>query len=251
MGGEERVVVITGAGRGIGRACARAFGRDGDLVAVCDIDRASAEGVADEVRREGGVAIAVVVDVSDPRSVDAAMEDVCERLGDPTVLVNNAARFADLEMRPFWEIPQAEWDDVMAVNVRGAFLCGRAVVVPMRRSGRGAIVNMSSSTIWTGRSGYLHYVTSKAALVGMTRAMASELGPLGIRVNAVTPGATRTEVERSTMPPERWEQVARSTALGRNGVPEDVVGVVRFLASPMARYVTGQVVNVDGGRSFP
>jgi len=248
---DEDVVMITGAGRGLGRAYALAFAERGSAVAVCDIDIESAVRVQEEIDSRGGHAAAVHLDVAAASSVAAAVAEVEARLGAPTVLVNNAAKFADLAMRSFLEIPLAEWELVMAVNTTGAFLCARAVAPRMIEIGRGKIINISSSTVWIGRPGYLHYVTSKSALIGMTRALANELGPHGINVNAVTPGATRTEIERTTMSEERWVEVGRQTALGRHARPADMVGAVLFLASADAGFITGQVLNVDGGRSFP
>lgn len=245
-----RVAIITGAGRGLGRAYARAFAERGDRVVVADIDLDSAGAVRDDIRQAGGEAMAIHLDVADPDSVDAAVELVEDEFGSPTVLINNAAKFANLQMRPFGEISLDEWNSVLSVNVTGAFLCTRAFAPAMIEKRHGKIVNVSSSTVWIGRPGYLHYVTSKSALIGMTRALASELGPHGVMVNAFTPGATRTEVERSTMSEQRWAEVATQTALGRYGTPEDMVGVVLFLASPESDFMTGQVMNIDGGRSF-
>jgi 3-oxoacyl-[acyl-carrier protein] reductase len=247
----DEVVMITGAGRGLGRSYAMAFGRTDGAVAVCDIDGESAERVKGEIEAEGGVACAVELDVADWSSVESGVAQIADRVGAPSVLINNAARFADLQMRPFLDIPLEEWDAVLRVNTTGAFLCVRAVAPGMIKRGRGKIVNISSSTIWIGRPGYLHYVTSKSALVGMTRALANELGMHGINVNAVTPGATRTEIERTTMSEERWVEVGRQTALGRHAVPDDLIGAVMFLASRQSDFMTGQVLNVDGGRSFP
>ena len=248
---KDEVVMITGAGRGLGRAYALASAKLGARVALCDLDLGSAREVEGDIGRSGGRSVAIQVDVADPESVEAAVAAVAGELGPPSVLINNAAKFADLPMRPFDAIPLDEWRQVMAVNVTGAFLCTRAVAPFMIEQKRGKVINVSSSTVWTGRPGYLHYVTSKSALIGMTRALANELGPHGITVNAVTPGATRTEIERSTMSEDRWTQVAAQTALGRYAVPDDIVGVVLFLASRGSDFMTGQILNVDGGRSFP
>lgn len=247
----DEVVFITGAGRGLGRAYSLACASRGARVAICDIDLGSAQSVVDEIERSGGRAMSVRVDVGDPESVEGAVSSAAAELGPPSVLINNAAKFADIPMRPFDEIPLDEWRQVMSVNVTGAFLCSRAVAPFMIERKRGKVINISSSTVWTGRPGYLHYVTSKSALIGMTRALANELGPYGVTVNAVTPGATRTEIERSTMSDDRWTQVAAQTALGRHAVPDDIVGVVLFLASRDSDFMTGQILNVDGGRSFP
>lgn len=247
----DGTAVITGAGRGLGRAFAHALARNGACVAVCDIDLDSAQKVASEIRKQGGRALPVRMDVSDPASVDEAIGQVRDGLGNPTILVNNAGILAEIPLRPFTEIPLDEWNRVITVNTTGCFLSSRAVAPDMIEAGRGKIINISSSTIWTGRPGYLHYVTSKSALVGMTRALANELGPHGINVNAVTPGATRTEVERAAMDEDRWRVVAEQAALRRHAVSEDIVGAVVFLASPLSDFMTGQVLNVDGGRSFP
>jgi 3-oxoacyl-[acyl-carrier protein] reductase len=153
-------------------------------------------------------------------------------------------------MRPFEEIPVDEWDQVMAVNVKGAFLCTRAVVPSMRAAGYGKIVNISSATIHIGRPHYLHYVTSKAALIGMTRALATELGPDNITVNAVTPGATETEIPRATVTPQQAERIIAGQAIKRRERPSDLVGVVSFLCSPDSDFMTGQTLNVDGGAAF-
>jgi 3-oxoacyl-[acyl-carrier protein] reductase len=244
------VVVVTGAGQGLGRAYAHAFGRQGARVAVTDLNEDNAVRVAGEVTAAGGSAAGIAVDVSDPDSVAAMVERATTELGAPRVLVNNAAIFSTLQMRPFTEIPVDEWDRVMAVNVKGAFLCSRAVLPAMRDAGYGKIVIISSATIFIGRPNYLHYVTSKAALIGMTRAMANEVGPAGIRVNAVTPGATTTEIERATVTPAQREAMIQSTALRRGQVPDDLVGVVLFLASSASDFITGQTLNVDGGIAF-
>ena len=163
------------------------------------------------------------------------------------MLVNNAALFSTLALRPFEEIPLDEWDRVMATNVRGPFLCARAVAPAMKAQRYGKIVNVSSNTALMGRAGYLHYVTSKAAVIGMTRALARELGEHGITVNTLAPGAVLTEVPRQTFTAADVPAVAQATALRRGETPEDLVGVVVFLASPASDFMTGQTMTVDGG----
>ncbi len=163
------------------------------------------------------------------------------------VLINNAGIFSTLAMRPFEEIPLAEWEAVLRVNVTGAMLCARAVTPAMRRAQWGRIINMSSGSILLGRPNYLHYTTSKAALVGMTRSMARELGRDGITVNAILPGAVETEIPRQTVTPEQRARITSLQCVPRAQVPDDLVGVVLFLASEGSAFMTGQSLNLDGG----
>jgi len=241
-----RLAVVTGAGQGLGRAFAARLAAEGARVIIADLDAAKAAVVAAEV---GGLAASVGVDVADPQSV-AAMLSSTQEFGAVDVLVNNASVFSTLEMRPFDQIPLEEWDRVMAVNVRGAFLCTRAFTPGMRTLGYGKIINISSATVFIGRPLYLHYVTSKAAVIGMTRALATELGPAGITVNAVAPGATQTEIPRRSVTPEQAEKIVAGQAIKRREVPGDIVGTVAFLASPDSDFITGQTINVDGGAAF-
>jgi 3-oxoacyl-[acyl-carrier protein] reductase len=242
--------IVTGGGQGLGRAFCLSLAGQRVPVAVADLNAASAESVAREVRDAGGQAAAVTVDVADAASVALMAQQVEAELGVTGVLVNNAAVFSTLSMGPFTEITPEQWNRVLGVNVTGAFLCSRAVAPMMTEARYGKIINVSSATVWTGRPGYLHYVTSKSALIGMTRALAAELGPAGIRVNAITPGSTETEVERATITAEAREQMAAQTALRRVQRPDDLVGTVLFLASTASDFITGQTINVDGGYAF-
>jgi len=171
-------------------------------------------------------------------------------MGPVAGLVNNAAIFSRLTMGAFEDIDLDIWDRVLKVNVTGVFLMCRAFVPLMRNEGYGKIVNITSATVFTGRPMYLHYVTSKAALVGLTRSLAAEIGPSGIRVNAVAPGSTETEIERATINREQREEMAAGTALRRVQVPSDVVGAVAFLLSADSDFITGQTLNVDGGFAY-
>jgi 3-oxoacyl-[acyl-carrier protein] reductase len=245
----DGVAIVTGGGQGIGRAFCLALASHGAKVVVADLKPDNAERVAVQIRDAGGAAVGLACDIADEASVGRMVTEAREK-GTPTVLVNNAAIFSTLKVRPFTEIPTSEWDAVMAVNVRGAFNCCRAVVPLMAEAGYGKIVNISSSTVFLGRPNYLHYVTSKAALIGFTRALASEVGPMGIRVNAITPGATQTEIPRATVTPQQFQAMAAQIALRRNQTPQDLIGALIFLVSRASDFITGQTINVDGGLSY-
>jgi 3-oxoacyl-[acyl-carrier protein] reductase len=244
------VVVITGAGQGLGRAFALDLGRRGWQVALADLNGDRAGEVAAEIAEAGGAARAFTCDVSDQDQVTGLAAAVHGQLGPVTGLVNNAAIFSTLRMGPFEEIEPDAWDRVLRVNVTGAFLMCRAFIPSMKAAGYGKVVNISSATVLIGRPGYLHYVTSKAALIGFTRALATEVGPDGIRVNAITPGSTATEIERETITQEQRQAMAAATALRRVQVPADLVGAVAFLLSPDSDFITGQTLNVDGGFAY-
>jgi len=244
---DGRVVVITGAGQGIGRATAKAMAEAGALPVIAEIDDAKGQSVAREI---GNRAMAVRTDVADPASLDAMVKTVLDAHGKIDVLINNAAIFSTLDMRPFWEIPLEEWDAVMRVNVTGCFLAARAVVETMRAAKFGRIINFSSAAVTMGRPNYTHYTTSKAALIGMTRSMARELGPDGVTVNAVMPGATFTEIERVTVTPEQKAAIVRGQSIPRPETPEDLLGTLMFLSSDASAFMTGQCLTVDGGLSY-
>jgi len=163
------------------------------------------------------------------------------------ILINNAGIFSTLEMRPFDQIPLDEWEQVLRVNLTGPFLCARAVLPAMRRAKWGRIINVASGAVRLGRPNYLHYIAAKAALAGISLSMARELGPDGITVNAILPGATFTEIERKTVTPEQKERIIAMQCVPRAEVPEDLVGAVLFLASEASSFVTGQSINLDGG----
>jgi 3-oxoacyl-[acyl-carrier protein] reductase len=240
-------VIVTGAGQGIGREYARQFAAAGAIPIIADVNAEAAASVVSEIEDAGGTALAVATDVGDAASVQALVDAVLERFGRIDVLVNNAAIFTTLKMRPFDEIPLDEWDRVLHVNVTGCFLAARAVVATMREAGWGRIINISSASTLVGSPNYLHYVASKAALFGMTRSLAVELGGHGITVNTVVPGGTFTEVPRETLTEEGAARMISMQAIQRPEVPMDLVGLVVFLSTEAAGFITGQSIAVDGG----
>ncbi|MDQ2648207.1 MAG: glucose 1-dehydrogenase [Actinomycetota bacterium] len=243
---EDKVVIVTGAGQGIGRSYAEAIARAGAAVAVADVNEDAVTSLTDELTAAGHQAMAVRVDVSDEASTLAMADTVEQRFGRIDGLVNNAALYAGLQLRGPMDLPVDEWDRVMAVNVKGPFLCARAVVPAMRRAGGGSIVNQSSTGAW-GSAALTHYTSSKAAVLGLTRSLAKSFGADGIVVNAIAPGQIGTEATLGLIPAERLERMSATQAIGRTGLPEDLCGAVVFLLSDGARFMTGQTLVVDGG----
>jgi 2-hydroxycyclohexanecarboxyl-CoA dehydrogenase len=242
----RRVAVVTGGGSGMGRAIVHRFARDGLLVAILDIDADAAAVVEKEVRDEGNEALAVgAVDVSDRSQVEAAMDHVREVLGPIVVLVNNAGITG---FREFLKITDEKWDRIMAVNLNGPFYCTQAVVPDMIAAGWGRIVNISSSSAQGGQQYMVHYVTSKAGLIGMTKALALELGPHGITANSVAPGEIATKM--TGQEDEDPHGTHRDLPVPRPGHAREIAGMVCFLASPEGAYTTGQSLVVDGGMSL-
>jgi NAD(P)-dependent dehydrogenase (short-subunit alcohol dehydrogenase family) len=246
---EARVAVVTGAAGGLGRAFSLAFAAAGAHVVAADVDEARAGETAGLIEQGGGIATATPVDVSSPQSVQEMVATATSAYGGIDVLVNNAGLYAGLERRPFYELEPDDWDRVMAINLKGPWLCARACVPHMRDRGSGAIVNIASATVFSGSPLFAHYVASKGGLIALTRAMAREVGDLGIRVNAVAPGFTLTDASRTLMEEPETYGVARG-AIKRSAHPEDIVGTVLFLASSASEFVTGQTIIVDGGRQF-
>ncbi len=244
-----RVVAITGAGRGLGRAYAHLLSRSGAKIVVADIDGEAGRRVAGEIAGFGGPHLAVATDVTDPDATRAMAGRTVETFGRLDGLIANAGLNAALARRPFWEIPAEEWDRVMRVNAGGAFNAAKAVLPAMRAAGWGRIVNISSAAWRLGLPNYLHYVASKAALVGMTRSMARELGGTGITVNAVSPGQILTEVDNPGQTEEGIAAVVARQIVPRSGVPHDIAGLLIYLLSPASDFVTGQSFAVDGGLS--
>lgn len=247
---EGRAVIITGGGKGIGKVYAQEFARAGARVLAADVDGAAATLVAEEIRAAGGDAVGATTDITDADSTQAMAELARSQLGGIDVLVNNASLMSALPRRSWLDIPLAEWDRVMAVNLRGMFLCCRAVFPAMRERGRGKIVNISSSRVWEGIPNRLHYTTSKAGVIGFTRALAREVGEFGITVNAVTPGLTLSDTQIASSSGNYLAATAAGRAIERPQVPDDLVGAVMFLACAASDFMTGQTINVDGGKAM-
>ena len=243
-----RVAVVTGGGKGIGMHYVEGLARAGARVAAVDIDAEAAEATAERLRSEGLEVIGLPVDVADAASVEQMTAEVVRRLGRYDILVNNAALFAVLMPKRDWhELEPSDWDRVLAVNVKGLFLCARAAFPHLKAGGCGRIINISSGTVFSGSPGFLHYVTSKGAVVAFTRALAREVGEFGITVNAIAPGLTASETAAPRYAPGEMEARAKTRAIKRVQVPDDLVGAVVFLASDDASFITGQTLVVDGG----
>ena len=243
---QGKVALVTGASQGIGRAIAEGLAAAGARIVVADLHG------AEEAAASFAEGVGITADVGDEGSVASLVDEVVERCGTIDILVNNAGLYASLEMRPFEQIPLDEWRRVMDVNVASMFLMCRAVVPVMRRNGGGRIVNISSGTPFRGVPFLLHYVTSKGAIVTLTRAIAKEVGKDNILVNCVAPGFTMsTGVEAHPEVIEKLRDVSiAARTLQRDQVPEDVVGAVVFLCSDGASFVTGQTMVIDGGQYF-
>ncbi|MGP6204666.1 SDR family NAD(P)-dependent oxidoreductase [Microbacterium sp. F2] len=244
----SRTVIVTGAAGGLGRAFAEAFARLGDLVVIADIDEAGALRAAGELTAAGLRVVGTGVDVTRFDSARALASFAGDAGGGTIdVVVNNAAIYATLTRSPFAEIDEAEWDRVMAVNLKGPWQVTRACAELLADGAR--IVNISSATVMSGSAQWAHYVASKAGVIGLTRVLATELGPRGITVNAVAPGFTLTEASHGLIADAGSYGVDRG-AIKRAIQPDDIVGTVLFLASPEAAFLTGQTLVVDGGRQF-
>lgn len=237
-------VLVTGAAGGLGRAFAHAFSDAGARVVAADLDHA---GAAQTMHgRAGGSA---PLDVRDMDSCTACVAQAVAQLGGLDVLVNNAAFYAGIPREPFDQISAETWDKVMEVNVKGTWQMCKAATPALRAAGGGAIVQIGSATVYSGSPHWMHYVASKGAVLAMSRVMAKELGPDGIRVNTLAPGVTMTDASFDHFEDARSYGAARA-ALGRNAEPRDIVGTALFLASDAAAFMTGQTLVVDGGKHF-
>jgi NAD(P)-dependent dehydrogenase (short-subunit alcohol dehydrogenase family) len=245
-----RTAIVTGGGSGIGLAICERLAADGMSVAIFDRDGASAEAVAGKITAAGGTALGLQVDVTDRGQIDKGVSEVRERLGPPTILVNSAGLDG---FDPFLKITADKWSRILAVNLTGTFDCCQAVVPDMADEGWGRIVNISSSSAQGGQPLMTHYVASKAGVIGFTKALALELGPLGITVNTIPPGFIDTPMLRASeskgLLGKGVEHHASVTPVRRVGRPEDIAATCSFLVRDEASYITGQVIGVNGGRN--
>ncbi len=254
---QNQVAIVTGAGRGIGRAIAIALAGEGAKIVAADINAEWAETTGGDIRRIGGDALAIVVDVTQRSQIGDLVRTTLERFGHIDILVNDAGV---MSTTPLLELREEEWDRVLDVNLKGTFLTCQAVGEVMRSQGHGRIVNISSTSGKMGAPGQGAYCASKHGIIGLTKVLAIELGPFGITANAVCPGNTDTEMSRQVFEAraasrglttdELLQGIVAKTPLGRIGRPEDVGRVVVFLVSPGADFVTGQAIAVCGGRSI-
>jgi (S)-1-phenylethanol dehydrogenase len=242
----DKIAVISGAANGIGQAFAQRLAQDGAHIVVADL--APGTETVKMVEAAGRQALAHKTDVSSEESVKALAAEVAKRFGRCDILVNCAGIYP---LQPFAQMTFADWRRVQAINLDSVFLMSAAFAPGMRERKWGRIVNLASSTLGSVVSGFVHYMASKAGIVGITRALASELGPDGITVNAILPGATFTEIPRATVSPEQKQRIVAMQCIPRPQTPEDLIGTILFLASDASAFLTGQAITVDGGATHP
>lgn len=246
----ERTAIVTGGGSGIGLAIAERLAADGNVVAIFDRDGESAAAAASKIEAAGGTAAGFTVDVTDREMIDAAVAQVRERFGPPLILVNNAGLDG---FDKFLDITLEKWNRIIEVNLTGTFQCCQAVLPGMVEAGWGRIVNISSSSAQGGQPYMTHYVSSKAAVIGLTKALALEFGPKGVTVNTIPPGFIDTPMLRKAESRGFLgggvEEHAEKTPVRRAGRPEDIAAACAFLVRDDAGYITGQVIGVNGGRN--
>jgi 2-hydroxycyclohexanecarboxyl-CoA dehydrogenase len=244
----QKTALITGAGAGIGRACALRLAREGINIGVLDLDVESASKVAAEIEAAGGKAVALSANIADRGEVTTAVDTLRQAFGPVTIVVNNAGISNFI---PFEELTDNDWDVMFEINTKGTFVVTQVVLPDMKEAGWGRVVNISSSSAQTGSVEQVHYSASKGAMISMTRSLAQALGPYGITVNNIPPGAIMNTI-MSEANKDRFrmsmEQLTRMIPVGRTGVPDDIAGACAWLVSEDSSYVTGQTIGVNGGR---
>jgi NAD(P)-dependent dehydrogenase (short-subunit alcohol dehydrogenase family) len=245
-----KVAIVTGSARGMGRVFALRFAKEGAKLTVCDV--LDCQPVAEEIKAAGGEALALKTDVTSEKDAAGMAKKTFDRFGRIDILVNNAAVIGTIEtkdfVKPVEEIVSADWDRILAVNIKGVFLCSKAVIPYMKKQGGGKIVNMASTVAFSGLPHFIHYSTSKGGVVTMTRGLARALGEFNINVNAVAPGLIMTEAMQGAYTPEFYrELVATKQLIHKNVEPEDVASAVLFMASDEADKITGQTLAVNAG----
>jgi NAD(P)-dependent dehydrogenase (short-subunit alcohol dehydrogenase family) len=248
LGLAGKVAIVTGGSGGLGHAFAEGLAGAGAKVVLADINGAAAEEAAAKLASRGFDTLGLATDVSDEASAEEMVGRTSQKFGAVDILVNNAGLYATLQRKPFHEISVDEWDRVMAVNLRGPFVCAKAAAKRMMGRG-GRIINIASATVFSGSPLWMHYVASKGGLIAMTRVMARELGEHGVTANAIAPGFTLTDASRAAIEDAETYGVARG-AIKRASHPQDIVGACLWLASPLSDFVTGQTIVVDGGKQF-
>jgi 3-oxoacyl-[acyl-carrier protein] reductase len=243
---DGQVAIITGASRGLGRAIALKLAEEGANLLVVARSMAGLEETKKLVETQGGRATVARVDTSNEKDILRMADLAVKELGGIDILVNNAA--IGIERKPFFEISTEEWDRVMTVNVRGYWLCVKAVFPHMKNKQKGKIINITSDTFFTGSHNFAHYVSSKGGIIGLTRALARELGDYGIRINAVAPGFLANEAGLALIGGDKSTYDVKPNCIKRVGTSEDIVGAVMFLASNESDFITGQIIAVNGGR---
>jgi 3-oxoacyl-[acyl-carrier protein] reductase len=242
---DGRVAIVTGGGGGLGSGICAALAAAGAAVVVTGRTREKLDRVAAGIVAAGGRALAIEVDIADRQSVAAMTERVVSELGSVDILVNNAAVY---HRKPWTEITEADWDQVLDTNLKGYYLCARAAYPALKASGRGRVINVASITFFGGVPFLLDYVASKGGIVGFTRALAREVGPDGITVNTLSPGAFPTDAEKIHPDLENYNrEILAVQSIKRRGTPEDVGHLVTFLAGDGASFITGQLIQIDGG----
>ncbi|MCK4369176.1 MAG: 3-oxoacyl-ACP reductase FabG [Dehalococcoidales bacterium] len=243
---DNKVAIVTGGARGLGKVYCLRMAEEGAKVVVADILVRDAEETASEIKAKGGAAIAVKADVTSEADTQQMADKAVQEFGRIDILVNNAGFYHGMSRKPFNEISSEEWDKMMEVSAKGTWICSKAVFPQMKKQGKGKIINVSSEAVFAPTKGLIHYTAAKAAVIGITRVLAGELGQYGICANVVVPGVIDTPATRSYVNMEKMD--ASSVPMGRFGRPEDVVGAVIFFASDDSDFVSGQTLLIDGAR---